>query len=894
MSERNKTQLSITPQTFLDIVGVMFMALDKRGNVTLINRKGCDILEYTQEEIVGKNWFDHFIPKGIVENVKSVFLQLMDGKIEPVEHYEKPILTKNGQEKIIAWHNAVLRDESGNACGMLSSGEDISERLRLEESLQKEREDLKLIIDSSPIIVFYKDQKGKIVRVNKAFAEALKMAEKDFVGKTVFDLYSPEIAQGMTDDDQEVLESGLSKLNIIEQYESASGKRWVQTDKIPICDKNGVPIGLIGFAQDITERKKADDRIVHLNALLRAIRNINQLITHEKNPKRLIQKICDNLVETRGYLSAWIALLDDSGTFLMSAQAGIGKDFRSMVEQLKKGNLPPCGQKALKQSSIMVINKPNVACSDCPLRQIHFNNKRITSEFKCHGKIYGLLNVSVPSELTIDSEEKRLFKEITDDIAFALHDIEVEKERKQTEEKLQKSQSILDMAESVAHIGSWRWDFATNKVTWSKEMFHLFSIDEAEFNGDVEHVVSMRVHPEDLPAVQQANVAALQDHKPTPLEYRILLPDGKERIVWAEGRMVSDESELVVAFVGYVQDITGRKVIEETLRESEEQFRIFIEQAPMFICVFDLDGKILLVNNLGSQYTGYSKEELLTMNVSDIDHEIITKEHRKLYWDKLNINKYMKFESIHRRKNGSTYPIEIQLVKIKFKEPHMILAFVSDITERKTADDQIKKDLKEKEILLREIHHRVKNNLQIIKSLLNLQADQVKSKTLINAFNECVARIQSMAMVHEQLYYSDDLTNIPFRTYIKKMSNELIRSYHLKTVIALNLKIKDIFLSIDKAIPLGLILNELLTNAMKYAFLEMEKGRITISLQIRKDQFIELIFQDNGIGIPEDIDFEKTESLGLYLIKILTQQIDGTVMVTREHGTAYKIVFPRV
>ncbi|MCJ7812582.1 sensor histidine kinase, partial [bacterium] len=217
-----------------------------------------------------------------------------------------------------------------------------------------------------------------------------------------------------------------------------------------------------------------------------------------------------------------------------------------------------------------------------------------------------------------------------------------------------------------------------------------------------------------------------------------------------------------------------------------------------------------------------------------------------------------------------------------------------DITERKTADDQIKKDLKEKEILLREIHHRVKNNLQIIKSLLNLQADQVKSKTLINAFNECVARIQSMAMVHEQLYYSDDLTNIPFRTYIKKMSNELIRSYHLKTVIALNLKIEDIFLSIDKAIPLGLILNELLTNAMKYAFLEMEKGRITISLQIRKDQFYELIFQDNGIGIPEDIDFEKTESLGLYLIKILTQQIDGTVMVTREHGTAYTIVFPRV
>ena len=147
-------------------------------------------------------------------------------------------------------------------------GRDITDRKRLEEILEKEQQELKLIIDSSPIIVFYKDKEGRFIRVNKTFAEALKMPEEEFVGKTVFDLYSAKIAQGMANDDQEVLKSGRPKLNIIEQYESASGIRWVQTDKIPICDKNGIPFGLIGFAQDITARQRAEDALRQLNAEL--------------------------------------------------------------------------------------------------------------------------------------------------------------------------------------------------------------------------------------------------------------------------------------------------------------------------------------------------------------------------------------------------------------------------------------------------------------------------------------------------------------------------------------------------------------------------------------------------------------------------------------------------
>jgi two-component system sensor histidine kinase/response regulator len=154
-----------------------------------------------------------------------------------------------------------VRDKKGEVVYFDGISEDITERKRLEEGLRKEQQELKLIIDSSPIIVFYKDKEGRFVRVNRAHAEALETSEEEFVGKTVFDFYSAEIAQNMTNDDQEVLKLGRPKLNIVEQYESASGIRWAQTDKVPILDKDGIPVGLLGFAQDITERKQAEEAL---------------------------------------------------------------------------------------------------------------------------------------------------------------------------------------------------------------------------------------------------------------------------------------------------------------------------------------------------------------------------------------------------------------------------------------------------------------------------------------------------------------------------------------------------------------------------------------------------------------------------------------------------------
>ncbi len=213
--------------------------------------------------------------------------------------------------------------------------------------------------------------------------------------------------------------------------------------------------------------------------------------------------------------------------------------------------------------------------------------------------------------------------------------------------------------------------------------------------------------------------------------------------------------------------------------------------------------------------------------------------------------------------------------------------------DRKRVEEEIKKSLKEKEVLLREIHHRVKNNMQIISSLLTLQSQYLKDKKDADIFIDSQNRIESMSLVHEKLYQSRDLAKIDFKEYVEDMTSGLFQSYGVDAGnISLNIDVENIELAIDHAIPCGLIINELVTNSLKYAFPEGRKGEIKISLRSSGENVIELVVGDNGIGIPKDLDFRKTESLGLHLVTILAEsQLHGEIKLDRSNGTEFQIKF---
>jgi two-component sensor histidine kinase len=209
----------------------------------------------------------------------------------------------------------------------------------------------------------------------------------------------------------------------------------------------------------------------------------------------------------------------------------------------------------------------------------------------------------------------------------------------------------------------------------------------------------------------------------------------------------------------------------------------------------------------------------------------------------------------------------------------------------KRAETQIKKSLQEKETLLKEIYHRVKNNLNLISSLLNLQSNYIKDKEDLELFRESQTRAKSMALIHKRLYQAEDLKNIDFGEYLHILITDLFKTYEVDPGrVKLDMSLENVMLDINTTIPLGLIVNELVSDCMKYAFPNGREGIIKIKLE-SKDLHYKLSVCDNGVGLPKDLDFKDTDSLGMQLVNTLTSQIDGNIDLTVHNGTKFVISF---
>jgi two-component sensor histidine kinase len=215
-----------------------------------------------------------------------------------------------------------------------------------------------------------------------------------------------------------------------------------------------------------------------------------------------------------------------------------------------------------------------------------------------------------------------------------------------------------------------------------------------------------------------------------------------------------------------------------------------------------------------------------------------------------------------------------------------------EIAERKRAEERIKASLQEKEVLLKEIHHRVKNNLQVISSLLYLGSKNIEGREALEMFQESQHRVRSMALVHERLYQSKDLTRVEFAEYIRGMANYLLRSYRVNSnIIQLKINVDNVSLGLDTAIPCGLMINELVSNSLKHAFTDGKEGEIRIELHSDSEGECTLMVSDDGVGLPKDLDFRETESLGLQLVNTLVDQLEGTIELNRSDGTTFEITF---
>ncbi len=344
--------------------------------------------------------------------------------------------------------------------------------------------------------------------------------------------------------------------------------------------------------------------------------------------------------------------------------------------------------------------------------------------------------------------------------------------------------------------------------------------------------------------------------------------------------------------ISFVNDITERKQAEEALRESEEKFRVLAETSPTAIFLYQGE-MIIYANPATERLFGYTADEMLRMRFWDWARE----DFKEMVRDSGLARQRgevvpSRYDSSFVTKSGEERWLVVSAGQIEYHGSPAGIASFLDITESKRVEGQLRDSLAEKEVLLKEVHHRVKNNLQIITTLLDLQFENIRDQHSLHALRESQDRIKAMALVHEKLYQSMDLASIDFAEYIEKLALFLFNSYAVDPEqVTLTVDVGHTPMEIDRAIPCGLIINELVSNALKYAFPAGRKGEITIRLRCGDDGRIQLTVADNGIGLPPGLDFRDTETLGLQLVNMLTKQLNGEITLLLKEGAAFTIRF---
>lgn len=649
--------------------------------------------------------------------------------------------------------------------------------------------------------------------------------------------------------------------------------------------------------RDVTEREKAENELNFLNRKLLALSKCNQTLLRAVNEQTLLNEICRIICDEAGYRLAWVGYAehDADKTIRPVAWAGydsgyIAKAKLSWSKDTTHGQ-GPAGIVIRSGELIYVqdfVNDPLMApWRESALKSGYRSGIALPLKDK-KAQTFGVLLIYSAEPNAINPDEIWLLEELASNLEFGIISLREQTERKHMEEELMSAglynRSLIEASlDPLFTIGADGKITDVNKATEKVTGFprdELISTDFPDYFTEPDKAKKgyQKVFKEGL----------VRDY---PLE--IQHQNGHVTPVLYNASLYRDKSGNAVGVFAAARDITYRLKIENALKESEIKYKSLFESKPDYTILSGLDGITLDVNVAAEKVIGFSKEELIGKHFSELkffpEDEIIL--HGEKFSNLLKEKNVAPYESrIFDLNSNLRWVITSLTLILEDNTPKYILIINSDITERKKNENQIIKSLEEKEVLLREIHHRVKNNMQIISSLLNLQIQYVENSEVENILKESQGRVKSMVMVHEKLYQSPHFNNINFKEYLKKLVSDIFYSYGIKTgTIKYVLNIENINIAVETAIPLGLIINELVTNSLKYAFPKCE-GTIKIELKQSKE-VLKLIVADNGIGLPKKINIYNTSTLGLQLVNNLVNQIDGQIELDRNNGTSFKITF---
>ncbi|MBK8396688.1 MAG: PAS domain S-box protein [Leptospiraceae bacterium] len=454
-----------------------------------------------------------------------------------------------------------------------------------------------------------------------------------------------------------------------------------------------------------------------------------------------------------------------------------------------------------------------------------------------------------------------------------------EKNAKENEKRL------LDVYK-LSHIGVWKWVAATDSVTWNDELFLIAGLDP---NGPAPtYAEHPNIYtPESWEYLNATVEKSMATGNPYEIELELVRPDGSIRNVIIFGGAEYDSNGNVSGLFGTVQDISERKLSERILIESEKKFRSYVENATDGVFVINRAGYYLEVNLAATSMLGYTREEILSMHFSQVVVPESIDSANIAYTTLLEKGRFST-EITFLRKDGSNFTGILSAIKLSEAQ---FLGLVKDITERKENEERVKSLLAEKEMILKEVHHRIKNNMSAIQGLFVLQADSLhENEEAVLALQDAANRVQSMMMLYDKLYQSNHFSRISIQYYLSPLINEIILNFPIAIPIEIIKQIDDFILDAKTLSSIGIIINELLTNIMKYAFHGKTEGQIAITIRLEGNQ-ISIRVQDNGVGLSNDINLEKSSGFGLMLVQFLVKQLQANLKIEAHNGTTVLIEF---
>lgn len=825
-----------------NMAGVFITKAD--GTFVAVNESYVKIFGFNSiEEVLKRNSIENYFTPEEREN----YLNELKAK-KQLKNYTLRNRKKDGTE-IWILVNVALIEKNGEEY-LQGTLIDITEIKNAQQKLEESEKKFRLLSESSPIGIFYIDENWKPKFVNKAAKEIFwNYNQKDDIVNNQEDW-----KQFLFEEDKEQI---INNILLNKEYDNKPIKfdfriknnneiKWVRINAIRMLNESGKKVGSIGTIEDITERR----------------RSIERLKESEKRFRLLADAAIEGIVITDND-----TIIDVNDRFFLmhgyvSKEEVIGKNIKDFFT-------------------------PNKSIKD--LENIYRPLEILSKKKNGETIIIELKGEKIPYE----------GKEIH---IYVLYDIS---ERKKYEEALRESrESYKNLIESLP-VGVVILNEEIKVKFINDTCRKLFGISRNQIESlNIWDFIDKNQKEEILERIKNT----LSGNKTNFFELNIITAKNEHKTIEAKGILINYQGEKAIQVV--LNDITDRKQLEkEQLRaeiaeetnkrlqkeiserinaekkliENQQFTKSIIESSLDMICATDKEGRIIEFNEAASLCFGYTFDEIknLSPKILYADEKQFERVHKQIY----NLGSFSG-EIVNIRKDGTKF-ISFLSASILLSPTGEVIGSMGvsrDITESKNAEKQIKDALKEKEILLKEVHHRVKNNLQVISSILNLQSSYVSDENTLNILRESQNRIKSMAFIHESLYQNKDFAQIKFSEYVVNLSNNLVHSYGLNNnLIDLKLEIDEVFLNLDDSIPCGLIINELVSNALKYAFSDNEKGEIEIKVK-NKGEYLYLCVADNGKGLPNDFSIENTQTLGLQLVSSLCEQLNAELKLSSKQG----------